>query len=64
MREIEKGLLLAEFFEVDTSKYVPSFIEWIKLREQYLNFEEKYLALKTKSPRSILRAQSAPRARP
>lgn len=48
MREIEKGLLLAEFFEVDTSKYVPSFIEWIKSREQYLNFEEKYLALKNK----------------
>ena len=48
MREIEKGVLLAEFFGVDTSKYVPSFIEWIKKTEQYIIFNRKYELLRNK----------------
>lgn len=48
MREIEKGVLLAELFDVDTSKYVPSFIEWIKNTDQYISFSQKYELLKNK----------------
>ena len=48
MRNIEKGVLLAEFFNADTSKYVPSFIKWIKNTEAYSQFNEKYNILKGK----------------
>ncbi len=48
MRNIEKGVLLAEFNNADTSKYVPSFIKWIKEREVYSLYEKKYLILKRK----------------
>ena len=41
MREIEKGVLLAEMFNADTSKYVPSFIEWVKNTDQYRYFVSK-----------------------
>jgi hypothetical protein len=48
MRNIEKGLLLAETFKVDTSMYVPSFIEWIKNTEVYQEFLETEAILKKK----------------
>lgn len=48
MRDIEKGVLLAEFFDADTSKYVPSFISWIKNTEVYSLYKKKYLILKNK----------------
>ena len=48
MRNIEKGVLLAEFFDVDTSKYVPSFIVWVKNTPQYKNYLQKYRILKKK----------------
>lgn len=41
MRDIEKGVLLAEMFNADTSKYVPSFIEWVKNTDQYRYFISK-----------------------
>lgn len=41
MRDIEKGVLLAEMFNADTSKYVPSFIEWVKNTDQYRYFVSK-----------------------
>ena len=48
MRNIEKGVLLAELFEVDTSRYVPSFIQWIKNTPEYSYFVEKSNSLKIK----------------
>lgn len=48
MRDIEKGVLLAEFFDADTLKYVPSFISWIKNTEVYSLYKKKYLILKNK----------------
>lgn len=48
MRNIEKGVLLAEFLDADTSKYVPSFIAWIKNTPEYRYFIEKKNSLKIK----------------
>ena len=48
MRNIEKGVLLAEIFDVDTSKYVPPFKAWIKETPQYKGFVKKYFSLKKK----------------
>lgn len=48
MRDIEKGVLLAEFFNTDTSKYVPSFIDWIKSTDVYHQFKKKYSTLNVK----------------
>ena len=48
MRNIEKGALLAEYFGVDTSKYVPSFIAWVKNTPQYKEFIYKYRVLRKK----------------
>lgn len=48
MRNIEKGVLLAELFNVDTSKYVSSFIEWIKGTKEYHYYLEKRKELNKK----------------
>lgn len=48
MRNIEKGVLLAEIFGADTSKYIPTFIEWIKNTPEYSYFLEKKNSLKIK----------------
>lgn len=48
MRNIEKGVLLAEMFNADTSKYVPSFIAWIKSSSEYNYFIEKKKSLNIK----------------
>jgi uncharacterized membrane protein len=41
MRPIDKGMLLAEYFSIDTSKGVSSFIKWLKQSDIYHAFEDK-----------------------
>ncbi|MDD6301922.1 MAG: hypothetical protein PUA56_01215 [Bacillales bacterium] len=58
MRNIEKGLLLAEMFSANTDSHIGPFIEWIKLTPQYQLFEERKKKLQYKSSRSARRIYS------
>lgn len=48
MRNIEKGLLLASYFDIDVEDKIPSFISWIKQTPSYQKFLENKSKLKTK----------------